>query len=381
MFKTHHTHITATLAILALTTACSDEPISSESPAMDMSTEVADMRALPDDMNTSPDPVDMQDPTDMDTTPNPTDMSTEDMNTRPPIPGIVDPQCIDGQYNEQLPELVDISAQMNSYSPSNVRAFYESVLELRYPMGAKLVKEAPTTQIDCVAAFTSNPFTAQEAFTDLNTIVHECGHVYDLGNSGFFDNHYAINMGLSFTCSDGDSTDRGGKTFARNRIAYDAFSVQRPYCDGFGPDCDFYADTYLDGNPDDGDISASGDQGYGSLLEESVQYVNSLATGYAFHDQYTNFQSDRDGILTFLWYIGRYLHMARTQYPEVYNFLVQDDCWRQATLTVWGRGWLYLEATKGYDQLGISDDAIEPLVKDPTILNEIELLRQAEGCN
>ena len=43
---------------------------------------------------------------------------------------------------------------------------------------------------------------------------------------------------------------------------------------------DNYANVYLDGDPDDDEFDG-GDQGFNSLLEETLQYVNSLATGYA----------------------------------------------------------------------------------------------------
>ena len=74
-------------------------------------------------------------------------------------------------------------------------------------------------------------------------------------------------------------------------------------------DCDFYRQVYLDGDPDD-DNFEGGDQGYNSVLEETTQYINSLAVGYAFNDLYSGSVSERDGILTFLWYITRYLKMA-----------------------------------------------------------------------
>jgi hypothetical protein len=55
-------------------------------------------------------------------------------------------------------------------------------------------------------------------------------------------------------------------------------------------------------------------------------------------------------------------------------------CWREAILTVWGRAWLYLDATSGMPHLGIADDMLTTLVSDPDLLAEIQLLRDAEGC-
>jgi hypothetical protein len=115
------------------------------------------------------------------------------------------------------------------------------------------------------------------------------------------------------------------------------------------------------------------------VLEEATQYINSLATAFAFKDAYAGSKSsDRDGILTFLWYIERYIAMARVKYPAAYTALAQDPCWRQATLSVWDRAWFYLDATKGESSLGIDDATLEPLVKTPALLAEIDALRKLE---
>ena len=148
---------------------------------------------------------------------------------------------------------------------------------------------------------------------------------------------------------------------------------------GAGRDCDGYAQVYLDGDPDDSNFEG-GDQGFNSVMEETVQYVNSLAVGYAFQDFYERTVSERDGLLTFLWYVGRYLRYGRDNYPDAYQWVLNDACYREAILTVWGRAWLYLDATKDLDQLGISDDALEALVMDSLILDEIQKVRDAHGC-
>lgn len=121
------------------------------------------------------------------------------------------------------------------------------------------------------------------------------------------------------------------------------------------------------------------------LFEEAVQYVNSLATAYAYSSelQSTGFTvTERDGILTFLWYLTRYLRLARMSHPTAYQHILQGDggCWRDALLTLWGRAWLYLEATATMSHLGIEDDTIETLVKAPELLEEIQRVREAAGC-
>ena len=167
---------------------------------------------------------------------------------------------------------------------------------------------------------------------------------------------------------------------ARSRIRNDAYQGLRPPCNGrLTRTCDHYADVYLDGNPDDGNFEG-GDQGFNSVLEETLQYVNSLATGYAFEDFYRGSRSERDGILTFLWYLERYLRMARLDYPDAYDHISGNECWRRSILQVWGRAWMYLSLTDGSERLGISDDAILNLVTEPELLEEISRIRQIEGC-
>ena len=72
--------------------------------------------------------------------------------------------------------------------------------------------------------------------------------------------------------------------------------------------------------------------------------------------------------------------MARLEYPGAYTRLSGDACWREAILTLWGRAWLYLEATEGLNGLTINGPAIEALVMDAELLGEIERIREAHGC-
>ncbi len=302
----------------------------------------------------------------------------------PPTGEWVDPDCVDGMYGETLPDpSADIEDLVGGYSSTDYHGFVDSVLMRRYPVGRAIVSGGRmyTSLGDCVDLFLSSRGTAPEVLRQLSTVVHECGHFYDLGESGFSDSVYVLTPEATFTCTEGDTTSRGGRTFARSRITGDAYASMRAPCGGSGGGgCDFYADIYLDGDPDDGTFD-SGDQGFNSLLEETVQYVNSLATGYAFQDRISGSVSERDGILTFLWYVGRYLRMARTEYTDAYAHLSGDTCWRTAILTVWGRAWLFLEATDGIASLGIDDDELLALATHPDMIDEIERLRALQGCS
>jgi len=302
-----------------------------------------------------------------------------------PSGSLVDPNCVDGLYGETLPNrpanLDDVV-----FNASDLVGFYLTVLDRRYPIGAAIVRggRMNTGRGDCVALFADNPTTAGEAYASLDTVVHECGHLYDSLLSSGSTNVYYIRDGLTPSCSAGDTVARGGDTFERSRIRQDAYQPLRPACPRLtvSPTCDFYAELYLDGNPDDNTFQ-SGDQGYNFLLEEFVQYINSLATAWTFLDQRTSSArtTDRDGILTFIWYLERYLRMARLQYPTAYARIANDSCWRDAALNAWGRAWLYLEETKGITALGLYDSAIYPLATAPELLDEIARLRQLAGCH
>ncbi len=320
----------------------------------------------------------------------PGDAGPTPVGTRPMGPH-VDPACPDGRYAEVLPDsTVDISDLTAAYSPSDVDGFIDRVLERRYPTGRQLVMEGSASPFvpaggSCSTLFLGDTSSATSVIQQLDTAVHECGHMADGERSSPPDNVYLVTTELNLTARQGDTTTRGGLTFARSRIVNDSYQTLRMPCGGtFGPTCDSYADTYLDGDPDDATFQG-GDQGFNLLFEELVQYVNSLATGFAFSDVLMvggRRVSARDGLLTFLWYTERYLRMARMDFPTAYEHLINGDSgrWRRAILTIWGRAWLYLEQTAGATHLGINDDLLEGFVTDPALLDEIERLRTAEGC-
>ena len=302
-------------------------------------------------------------------------------------PAQVDPSCIDGQYKETLPPKdADISGLISSFSPAAFQQFVLDVLEVRYPIGYYLVNMAKGqgvngTSQNCIEFFlqTYGTGSASSVLKGIGTVVHECGHTADLLD--LFNQQMIINQSLAFSCKGGGAPP-SGQTFAASLLKGDEYAPLYAPCATFGGggDCDFYGTTYLSGDSTDGTFDM-GDQGFSMVLEETTQYVNSLAVAYAFHDQKGGFgASDRDGILTFLWYVTRYLRMARTQKPGVYSLLSKDKCWRDAILTIWGRAWLYLKATEGMSGMGINDKKIEKLVMDPDLLNEIQLLRDLAGC-
>ncbi|HVH43002.1 MAG TPA: hypothetical protein VM925_11685 [Labilithrix sp.] len=289
-----------------------------------------------------------------------------------PAPTPEQPTC--PAYTEALPN--NASLARLSFSRETAEEFLLGALALRYPVGKALVEGGMSgggPLGNCLDTFLTDKSSADAVLRHASTTVHECGHFYDLGLSKGIATTYVIRPDLRFTCESGDTTSRGGKTFARSLIKKDAHSAKRRPCAGSagGNGCDSYASTYLDGQ--------SGEQGYNFVLEEAAQYVNSLATALAFQEQYAGSRaSERDGILTFLWYIERYLAMARADYPEAYQLISENECWRKATLTIWDRGRFYLDATDEMSTLGMDDAELAALVNDPVLTAEIDALRKLE---
>ncbi len=300
--------------------------------------------------------------------------------TPPPQPN--KPGCAQTAYSEALPTSASLSDL--HYTASTAQQYMLDALDRRYPIGKFILQGGLSSPLSaqqgsCFDRFLQDKSSSDSVLNQAETVVHECGHFFDLGKSSGSTSVYVLTPALTLSCDQGDTTKRGGQTFARSRLRGDTWNAERPPCNNQQkPGCDTYADVYLDGSDDDTTFQ-SGDQGFNSVLEEATQYVNSLATSLAFQETFQGGKSSqRDGILTFLWYIERYLAMAHASYPSAYTTLSADSCWRKAILTVWDRGWFYLDATKSIDSLGLDDTSIEPLVKDPKLTGEIDALRNLE---
>ncbi len=294
---------------------------------------------------------------------------------------LVDPQCTDGQYAEVLADpSVDLSAARAAFDASAPEDFLIAALDLRYPIGAFLFEGGfgERAMGNCLTLFTSaqQRRSADGMLDAASTLTHECGHFFDLAGAGR-GSTYHITDTLTFVATGGGYDVLP----ARSLIKGDAWYDLRPACPANGRyGCDSYAQIYLNGTP--GGQFESGDQGLDMLMEETVQYVNSLATDYAFEDNLGRGVSisARDGILTFLWYTERYLNLLRTTVPNKYNTVLANEDWRDLILTVWGRAWLYLDASEGMSSLGLDDADLMELVTDPELLAEIQAVRDAQGC-
>jgi hypothetical protein len=80
-----------------------------------------------------------------------------------------------------------------------------------------------------------------------------------------------------------------------------------------------------------------------------------------------------------LWYLTRYLRMARLDYPSAYQLIADDACWREAVLSVWGRAWRTLDKTD-VPQSSLRGELLLALAADPVLVCEIARLRAKAGC-
>ena len=138
------------------------------------------------------------------------------------------------------------------------------------------------------------------------------------------------------------------------------------YKEGFpGFDPDFIVPT--------NDSFDSGDQGYGMLLEETVQYSGSLAWKYYVDDIEKTRGSGKHGMLQWLWWNERYLKLVREEYPAEHEFFIEH--WAEVFLTVWGRAWRYLDTPSMLYNADEYDDLLE-LVTDDLMLGEVQYVRE-----
>ena len=117
----------------------------------------------------------------------------------------------------------------------------------------------------------------------------------------------------------------------------------------------------------------SGDQAFGMLFEETVQYVNSLAWAYSRHDFDGGSKgSQKTAVLLWFWWNERYLKLTRENYPEEHAHWVEH--WAEPFLWVWAKGWRYLD-TPSLPYQDSWDELLE-LVTDDLMLGEIQYVRE-----
>ncbi len=318
------------------------------------------------------------------------DEEAEDVNQNPVdeplfVPEI-DPSdflCNRFGYSEPLPRP---SLRIPDTIPTNVEERNQLVYDLirdRLPQALEILDGAlQNTAENCVTRFSANMNTREDLARQMPTLVHECGHFWWFENYSSSDAAFAVAPGIRNTCSGGGPSTQFGRSFARGLIRNDAEEPKWPPCAGAQVDqCDIYADTYLGGDPADAASVSSGGQGFDSLFEEVLEYVNGLSAGIAFEEYFGDRRiSIRDGVSTTLWYLARYLNYAKVNEPSVYELLSEDPCWRESILIVWARGMYFLNQANNLDKLSIVSEDVERLLNQEHIQEVFYELQRVHGC-
>ncbi|MBN1984501.1 MAG: hypothetical protein JW795_23445, partial [Chitinivibrionales bacterium] len=315
---------------------------------------------------------------------------------------LVDKNCFDGRYilepkekfykESEMPAINDL---VSSFSASNYMAFIDGVLQRRYPTGRKIIELAGGKS--AVDQWLWSKSSASQILSQLSLVVHEIGHGIDKQSP---ENWYFIALdkeGKDFALTAPGMHAKGSVTtspmysMARSLLLSDTFNKLRPpaadakikmskeFGNGpFGCDKD-YAKTYLTGDPSD-DSFDSGDQGFNSLIDEFLQYSNSLALSYYFQTyiRADRASSDRHAMLNWMWWLERYLHKIRNEQAEQYNYLLKTKPWPELILSLWGKGWLYLNTNLE----GMQPDSkyLQELVQRKESLAEIQYIREVCDC-
>ena len=298
-----------------------------------------------------------------------------------------------------------------------------------YPTGNVILNDEEGAAV--MKKWTVDPTSAESILDGMTLALHEGGHGYNGDRRGaalddgrgcemYF---YITLLTEPFTTSyaeleAGDKLEFApcGLTYpnptdyfsgiSRSTILLDSQNLKRPPmdCDGcilsphdgdgeWGSD-DKYSRLYLNDAPAEGKIThykegflgldpsftipannsfASGDQVFGMLFEETVQYTNTLAWMYSIDDHLKSNSSGKHGLLQFLWWNQRYLKLTRENYPDEHEHWM--EYYAEPFLNLWGKAWRYLDTPSFRSRASEYDDLSE-LVTDVLMLGEVQYVRE-----
>ena len=290
--------------------------------------------------------------------------------------------------------------------------FVHDVFDARYPTGKAILNADRGAA--ALKEYRVDLTSGESIIGDLTLTIHEDAHALNgkLKREDGRENYFLIAQLEDGTILDfaplGLTTPNKSDHFqgiSRSAILLDTENYKRPpTCEGcilsphqgegdWGAD-DSYSDLYHVGAPKAGVITHykegypgfdpdfvvstndsfdSGDQGYGMLFEETVQYAGSLAWKYYVDDIEKTRGSGKHGMLQWLWWNERYLKLIREEYPAEHQFFIEH--WAEVFLTVWGRAWRYLDTpSMGYNAADY--DPLLELVTDDLMLGEVQHVRE-----
>lgn len=302
--------------------------------------------------------------------------------------------------------------------------FCHDVFQVLYPTAKAILNDGiaddgRTHGATGLKKFNVDPTSAKSILGNLTLAIHETGHGLDgeLKHTDGRENYFLVAAEpsgalIEFTPPGLTTPNRSDyfQGISRSAILLDTQNYKRPpdgcvACilsphdgDGEWGSDGSYSNLYLNGAPEEGVITHykegfsaydpgftapsnnsfdGGDQGYGMLFEETVQYSHSLAWMYYTHEPNSRAStSGKTGMLQWLWWNQRYLKLIREEYPDEHAFFVEH--WAEAFLTVWGQSWRYLDTPTMSYQEDKYDHLLE-LVTDDLMLGEVQYVREMYG--
>lgn len=241
------------------------------------------------------------------------------------------------------------------YDPANPRPTLLALAERRYPPAVAVIDNATDESLRLwLEPLPGEPNNLSRVQRRFESVVHEEGHLLDL-SLGVYGSTYAYRV-----------VDDSGLVYVPALSTFPRSEILRVHPD---PSSDMYANTYL--------MSPGANQDVEMLVEEFVQYVHSLASGYCAFDIPRNESiSYRDGVVTFMWWIEMYLAVGREFHPDDYAEILSNKPLLGVILDTWDRAEYWLLKTRG-TRYGMNASKLTFRAYDPDNVIEIDRLRQA----
>lgn len=242
-----------------------------------------------------------------------------------------------------------------SYNPRDPKPTLLELAKRRYPPAVPLIEAAPDDRLrQWVRPFPGRKdnFASLQSF--FATVVHEEGHMLNWPGANP-PSVWAYRV-----------VDDASVVLVPGIEAYPRSEILRRHPD---PKGDIYAEAYL--------LGPLGGQDIEMLVEEFVQYVHTLASGYCGYDIPSSTRvSYREGVLTHMWWMQMYLAVGRKHHPADYRAILANKGMVKVILDTWSRAEYWLIKTRGTNY-AINDASLLKRVYKPANLAEIDRLRMA----
>ena len=277
-----------------------------------------------------------------------------------------DPNCLDGQYIESLPDanadIESIIETVYSYTSPTKEQLAQAqidVFDLAYPYGAFILSTVGNEgsgdpNVSCVEAW-SNPDDGIFPESVWGIAINECANALD------------FKYGQYFISENNEPSIPDNDYYARGEISLDKFHSKIPDAAANR----FYFEDYTD------------HLGLQTTLGLWSQYIHSVAANYTvYRFPELEYSYDINYMLNFAWALPRYLLVGENRFPDDFNRIMSDPDVRETILTLWGRTWLYYDAFKENTSWTPGAEELKYLaaIRDPEIIDMINRVRTQHAC-